>query len=351
MENTLMLQGRQVGATQPPYIIAEIGSNHNGDMALCKELIDAAASCGADAVKFQSWTSNTLVSKAEYARNTTYDDTHRHFGTLQEMVEKYQFTPDQHYEVATYCREKNIHFMSSAFSQQEVDLLKDVGSAAIKIASMDVTYPLLLEAAGASGVPLILSTGMASMAEIDEALAAIKRGGDSEVALLHCVSIYPPDMRDIHLHNIPMLRQTFGLAVGFSDHTRGTAIPLASVALGACIIEKHFTLDKNMDGWDHWISADVPELETICREARNVFEALGSHSRIVSQAELEKRQKFRRCTVLKTDLKAGHTLRVSDLDFKRPGTGIHPNEYQYVVGRTLKADLEADHELSWDDLQ
>jgi N-acetylneuraminate synthase len=346
----LALHGRLLGPGEVPYIIAEIGSNYNGDMTLCKELIDAAKACGADAVKFQSWSSKTLISKAEYARNIDYADKKRHFGSLYEMVEKYQFTPEQHHEVAAYCKAKDIHFLSSAFAPEEIDLLIKVGVPAIKIASMDVTHPVLLEHAARSGVPVILSTGMATLAEVDEAVSVLRQNGCKALALLHCISIYPPSYEDIHLNNMPMLQEAFRVPVGFSDHSIGTAIPIAAMALGACIIEKHFTLDKDMEGWDHWISADPGELEVICREARNVHLALGSSVRVVTEAELEKRKRFRRCIVLKRDLAAGHVLSLADLDYKRPGTGIHPNEHPYVIGRKLKQALEADHELSWSDL-
>ena len=344
------LAGRLVGEGQLPYIIAEIGSNYNGDITLCKEMIDAAKTCGADAVKFQSWSSSSLISRAEYERNTVYDDKKRHFGTLYEMVEAYQFTPEQHYEIASYCHQQGIHFLSSAFAPEEVDLLVAVDAPAIKIASMDVTHLRLLEYAAQSGRPIILSTGMASLAEVSEAVDVLEANGCTELALLHCISIYPPNYEDIHLNTMRTLRQAFAVPVGFSDHSLGTSIPLAAVALGACIIEKHFTLDKDMEGWDHWISADPAELEMICREAKNVFLSLGSQRKVVTEAELEKRKKFRRCAVLKTALPAGHRLTLSDLDFKRPGKGIHPNEYPYLIGRRLKQDLGADHELGWDDL-
>lgn len=344
------LNGRLVGPGHPPYIIAEIGSNHNGDIPLAKRMIDEARRCGADAVKFQSWSDKTLISKAEYERNTTYADKKRHFGSLKEMVDAYQFTPEQHVEINDYCKQVGIHFMSSAFSPEEVDLLSSLDVPAIKLASMDVTHPVLLEAAAKSGKPIILSTGLADMAEVATAVATLQESGCKELVLLHCISIYPPDYKDIHLNNMKTLETAFNVPVGFSDHSIGTSVPTAAVALGACMIEKHFTLDKDMEGWDHWISADPEELEVICRESRNVFEALGSGVRTVSPAELEKRKKFRRCIVLKTDLRAGHTLTLADLDFKRPGTGIAPTDYPYVVGRTLKHDLPEDHELAWTDL-
>ncbi len=347
----LDLAGRLVGPGHPPYIIAEIGANHNGDMDLCKTMIDEAVRCGADAVKFQSWSVDSLISKAEYGRNATYSDPERHFGSLREMVERYQLSAAQHAEVAAYCKEKNVHFMSTPFSPEEVDLLVSLGAPALKIASMDVNHLPLLQHIARTGLPVILSTGMATLAEVATALSTLREHGSGPVALLHCISIYPPDYEDIHLHNIPMLQDTFDVPVGFSDHSFGTAIPLAAVALGACIIEKHFTTDKTMQGWDHMISADPPELESICRESRNVFLALGQRERTVSGAELDKRKKFRRCTVLRRHVEAGQVLSLDDLDFKRPGTGIHPNEYPYVVGRRVKRALGADHELTWSDLE
>lgn len=344
------LAGRPVGPGHAPYIIAEIGANHNGNIDLAKRMIDEAKRCGADAVKFQSWSSSSLIAKGEFERNTTYADKKRHFGSLKEMVDAYQLTPEQHVVLNDYCRSCGVHFLSSAFSPKEVTLLKNLGVPAIKLASMDVTNPLLLAAAAASGVPLILSTGLSSMAEVATAVDTLRSHGCQDLILLHCISIYPPAYEDIHLNNMRTLELAFEVPTGFSDHSIGTAIPIAAVALGACVIEKHFTLQKDMEGWDHWISADPVELEAICREGRNVFHALGSTARTVTEAELKKRRSFRRCIVLSRALPAGHTLTLQDLDFKRPGTGIAPTEYPYLIGRQLQRSLEADHELSWSDL-
>jgi N,N'-diacetyllegionaminate synthase len=341
---------RAVGPDHPPYLIAEIGSNHNGDLDLCKRMVDTAKACGADAVKFQSFSNRSLISSAEYERNTRYSDKKRHFGTLREMVDAYQFTPAMHHEVARHCRAAGIDFLSTPFSDEEVALLESVGVPAYKVASMDVNNPLLLRAIGATGKPVLLSTGMATLGEIEAALGVLAEAGAGPVVLLHCVSIYPPDPDDIHLRNIPMLRQSFGAPVGFSDHTLGTAVPLAAVALGACLVEKHFTLDTGMPGWDHAISADPAQLETLAHDLPLVWRSLGSSKRVVSEAEMEKRLRFRRRVVLRHAVPAGHVLQITDLDFKRPGTGIHPNEYPYVVGRSARRALEADHELEWEDL-
>jgi N-acetylneuraminate synthase len=347
----LNINGRLVGKGELPYIIAEVGSNHNGDMVLCKELISAAKDCGADAVKFQSWSKESLICRAEYARNTFYGDKHRHFGTLEEMVEKYQFTPEMHQEACEYCKEIDIHFLSSAFSPAEVDLLDSLGINCFKVASMDVNHLLLLEYIGSKGKPVILSTGMATFGEIETALKVLLESGSGPVSLLHCISIYPPDYESINLRNMYTFKQAFEVPVGFSDHTIGAAISLAAVALGACIIEKHFTLDKNMAGWDHWLSADAAELDFIVREGRNIFHALGSTTRKLSDLEIEKRKKFRRRIVIKRPVTKGKTLTENDLDYKRPGNGIHPYELPYVVGRKVRRDLDEDAELEWTDLE
>lgn len=347
----LTIGSRVVGPGHPPYIIAEIGSNHNGDMRLCRRIIDAAKAASADAVKFQSWSKHSIISTAEYRRNTSYSDKKKHFGSLEEMVERYQFTPAQHREISAYCREIGITFCSSCFSKEEIDLLVEVGAPVMKIASMDVNNFTLLEDVAKTGLPVVLSTGMSTLGEIESALRVLKKNNSGPVALLHCISIYPPDFKDINLLNIASLRDVFDVPVGFSDHSFGTAIPLAAIALGACMIEKHFTLDKEMEGWDHAISADPEELAIIAREGRHVFEALGSRVRSVSSAEIEKAKKFRRSVVVKHAQQSGHILSFDDLGFKRPGTGIRPDEVRYVVGRRLKQAVLPDHELAWTDIE
>jgi N,N'-diacetyllegionaminate synthase len=341
----------EIGPGHPPYIIAEVGSNHNGDMDLCRRLIDAAADAGAHAVKFQSWTETSLIAEEEYARNTQYLDKKKHFGSLREMVKAYQLTPDQHREAQAHCRTRGIAFCSSPFSIEEVNLLEELDVPFFKIASMDVVHLPLLRFVARKQRPVIISTGMATLAEIEQAVTTVRAEGNEQIVLLHCVSIYPPEYEMIHLRNMATLQEAFDVPVGFSDHTLGTAIPLAAIALGACVIEKHFTLDQDMEGWDHAISANPDELRTIVSEGRNIFRAMGESKRIVSAAEMEKRKKFRRSLVAKCKLDRGHTLTEADLDAKRPGTGIGPNELAYVVGRRLATDVAADQPLHWKHLQ
>lgn len=348
---TVQLGDVMVGKDYPPYVIAEIGSNHNGDMDLCRRLIEEAAAAGANAVKFQSWSERSLISREEYNRNPAYTDKKRHFGSLREMVHAYQLTPDQHVEAQGYCRKNDVVFCSSVFSAEEADLLERLDLPFYKIASMDIVNLPLIRYVAHKHRPMVMSTGMSTLAEIERAVEAVRGEGNEDIVLLHCVSIYPPEYDTIRLRNVEMLRRAFDVPVGFSDHTLGTSIPLAAIALGACIIEKHFTLDKDMAGWDHTISADPDELRTIVAEGNNVFAALGGYQRIVTEAEIEKRTRFRRSLVARRDLNRGHVLSEADLDAKRPGDGISPDQLAYVVNRRLAADIGEDQVIHWKDLQ
>jgi N,N'-diacetyllegionaminate synthase len=349
--NAIKLGQYSVGPRHPPYVIAEVGSNHNGDMSLCRRLIEAAAEAGAQAVKFQSWSEASLIAEEEYARNTQYSDKKKHFGSLREMVRAYQFTSDQHREARKYCDAAGIAFCSTPFSLEEVDLLEALEVPFFKIASMDIVHLPLLRYVARKGRPVMISTGMATLAEIEQAVETVRNEGNSQIVLLHCVSIYPPEYATIHLRNILTLEQAFEVPVGFSDHTLGTAIPMAAIAIGACVIEKHFTLDQDMAGWDHAISANPVEMKTIVQEGRHIFDALGSHQRRVSAAEMEKRKKFRRSLVTRRPMEKGIVLAEKDFLAKRPGTGISPDELNYVIGRKLASSLSEDQVVQWADIQ
>lgn len=349
------------------FIIAEVGSNHNGDMDLCREMIDAAKRAGADAVKFQSFSDKSLISEAEYARRTDYGDTEadkkKHFGTLKEMVDAYWLRPEQHHEMAKYCESIGIEFMSTPFSNAEVDLLDECGVKRFKVASMDVNNLELLKYMASKGKPIIISTGMATLGEIETAIFTLEEAGCPEVTVLHCTSVYPPEVEDIALNNIKTLAQAFDIPVGYSDHSIGTDVPLIALSLGSTVIEKHFTTDKDMAGWDHAISADEAEMAKIAayaamtkeeleKHARNVpeyEEYLGRNRRVLSDREKSKIGIMRRCCVAKRAMKAGEVITMSDLDYKRPGTGIRPDEAKYIIGRALTRDVPYDHEFSWED--
>ncbi len=346
----LSIAGRLIGRDEPPYLIAEIGANHNGDETLCRVLIDAAKQSGAHAVKLQSWSKASLIGAAEYRRNASYSVGMQSSDTLEQQVERYQLDADEQRSVFEYARQVGITVFSSCFATEEVDLLESLGAPAYKVASMDVNNPPLLAYVAKTRKPVLLSTGMATLGEVEQALEVLRTNGSGSVALLHCVSIYPCPPALVNLRALQTWRQAFDVPVGFSDHTLGIAVPLAAVALGACIVEKHFTIDRTLEGWDHAISADPAEFRALADGTAAVHEALGESRRRIGPEELAKRAVFRRRAVARGALTSGHRLTSADLDFKRPGTGIGPDELRYVVGRTLLRDLEPDEEIEWKDL-
>lgn len=331
-----------------PYIIAEIGANHNGDIKLAKKMIDKAKECGCDAVKFQSWSKNSLFTKSFYKEKNQFVD--EKFGTLEEMVEKFSLSKKEHIILKEYCDNKKITFCSTPTTPEEVDMLDELKVPFFKVASMDLNNLSFLKYIAEKGKTIILSTGMGSLAEIETALNIIYEAGNKEVILLHCIAIYPPDDTIVNLRNIEMLNKTLSIPVGFSDHTIGTSIPLAAIALGARVIEKHFTLDKTMPGWDHAVSANPEEMKVIVEEGKRIITALGEYRRVVSEQEKKQRESFRRSVVSKRKIKKGEFLQKKDLDFKRSGTGIRPDETQYILGRKVNKNIDEDELIKWEDL-
>ena len=339
MEPELKFLDRLFGRGEP-LIVAEIGANHNGSMDLCLRLVDAAVDCQVDVVKFQSWTDRSLLSRKD-KENSDF---------LKE-VRKYQLTPEQHLEIQAYCKSKGMTFFSTPFSMEEADMLEKMDVPFFKVASMDINHLPFLRHIARKGRPMIVSTGMATLDEIHRAMGVIRGEGNKQVVLLHCVSLYPPDFNVVNLRNIRMLSDVFEVPTGFSDHTMGIGCSLAAVSLGACVIEKHFTLDKNMEGWDHAVSADPAAMAMIVQEARNIWRAMGSYQRTLSEDEMEKARFFRRSLVAKHAMNAGDVITEQDVNFKRPGTGIRPDELQYVLGRKLIADIKEDDVLLWSHME
>lgn len=322
------------------YVIAEIGANHNGDMNLAREHVRAAHKTGADAAKFQSWGTG-LFARTVYEENPG----------LEDQVAEYAVAAGDMADLADYCRGVGIDFASTPCSEEELRALDTLDPPFIKIASMDLNHDPLLRAAAATGRPIVLSTGFGTMGDIEHALATLEACDHHDTTLLHCVALYPPPEDDyLNLRNIEMLADTFGYPVGFSDHTMGVEIPLAAIALGAVMIEKHFTLDKTMEGWDHAVSADPDDLALITSAAARIPAALGSRRRIVSEAERKQGLGMRRSVVAARPLSAGCVLCEADITYRRPGTGITPNEAGRLLGRVLVRDLAADTLLSEDDL-
>lgn len=342
----------QIKNFNKPYIIAEIGANHNGDLNLAKQLIDQAAAAGADCAKFQSWTKNSIFAKQVYEENYFLADDYRERDdyTLEEIVEEFSLGKEEFIELKKYCDEKGIDFGCTPFSKEEVDFLIDeLKLPFIKIASMDLNNLPFLEYLASKQVPLILATGLSQMSEIDEAIRTIEKF-HSNIILLHCVSNYPPLDEHVNLRNITMLQDYFKpYSVGFSDHTIGVEIPLASISLGAAVIEKHFTLDKDMFGWDHKVSANYNDLVQIVQGSKRIVEALGSYRRKLTKFDEEKIPAFRRSIVAAKEIPQGKVIELNDLDFKRPGTGIQPKYINFVIGKRAKKTIQFDKVIDFKD--
>lgn len=337
-----------------PYVIAELGSNHNGDMELARKLIIEAKNAGAHCVKFQSWSKDTIFARKKYEDNFFIADDYRDRTdyTLEDIVDAYSISENELLEMKNFCDEIGIDCSSTPFSKKEADFLVDVlQSPFIKVASMDLNNLPFLEYLAKKGKPMIISTGLSELHEIDRAVKTIESCGNKDICILHCVSNYPPKDEEVNLNNIVTLMKCYpDYPIGFSDHTLGTSIPLASVALGVCLIEKHFTLDKNLEGWDHKVSATPDELTELMINASRIVDAMGSF-RISAPESDEKKAEFRRSVVITRDLPKGTALEIDDFDFKRPGVGLPPESIKYLVGRKVNKNLPFDHILTLEDIE
>lgn len=336
-----------------PYIIAELGSNHNGDMKLAKKLISQAKEAGANCVKFQSWSKNSIFSKKKYEDNyfVTDDYRDRNDFTLEQIVEEYSISEDELLSMKKFSDEIGIDCTSTPFNKKEADFIVDeLKTPFIKVASMDLNNYPFLEYLAKKKKPMVISTGLSELYEIDKAIKTIENQGNKQIVILHCVATYPPKDSDVNLNNIKTLMTSYpNYPIGFSDHTLGTAIPLASVSLGACLIEKHFTLDKEMDGWDHKISATKDEMKAIVEGSSKIVKAMGSY-RISATETDEKKREFRRSIVITRNMNKGEIIKIEDIDYKRPGGNIDPGMTDFVVGRTINKNLENDHILTLKDI-
>lgn len=336
-----------------PYIIAELGSDHNGNMELAKKLIIEAKESGADCVKFQSWSKDSIFSRKKYEDNYFVADDYRDRDdyTLEEIVDAYSISEEELLEMKNFADSIGIDCTSTPFSKKEADfLIEKLNSPFIKVASMDLNNYPFLEYLAKKNKPIIISTGLSELYEIDKAVKTIENAGNNKIVILHCVATYPPCDSDVHLNNIKTLIQTYPeYPIGFSDHTLGTAIPLAATALGASLIEKHFTLDKNMEGWDHKVSATKDEMKDIVENSKRISEAMGGF-RITATETNEKKKEFRRSIVITRRMKKGEIISYADIDYKRPGGALDPEMTEFIVGRTLNKDLNFDHILTKNDI-
>lgn len=355
---TSMGQGNSPEDFMSVFVIAEAGVNHNGDAALALKLVEAAAACGADAVKFQTFSAESLVrpgaEKAEYQKRETGD------GDQYSMLKALEMSESLHRSLFARCAELGIEFMSTPFDESAADFLIDLGMKRIKIPSGEITNLPFLRFLAGKGLPLILSTGMASLEEIQTAVTVIadernKHGYLEPLAdvltILHCTSNYPADYTDVNLRAMQTIGGATGIPIGYSDHTLGVSVSTAAVALGAIVIEKHFTLDRNMPGPDHKASLTLEELTQMIGQIRQVEAALGSPVKQPAQSELPVRSLVRRSVTVVRKIAAGQIIEAADIALLRPGTGIAPKDFAAVPGRVAVKEIAAGSTLQWDDLK
>lgn len=334
-------------------IIAEAGVNHNGSMELAKKLIDAAVGAGVDVVKFQTFKADKLVSKS--AVKATYQKANMKVGDDNQynMLKKLELDEAMHLELIAYCNKQGIAFLSTGFDEDSIDMLDRLGMPFYKIPSGEITNKPYLQHIAKKGKPVVMSTGMADLKEIKDALDVMTEAGMelSDITVLHCNTEYPTPMEDVNLRAMHNIRDTFGVKVGYSDHTKGIEVPIAAVALGAEIIEKHFTLDRNMEGPDHKASLEPKELKSMVDAIRNVELASGgSRIKEVTKSELPNKTIARKSIHTATPIKAGETIQLHHLVMKRPGDGISPMDYEQLVGKKVARDMAEEEKITWKDI-
>ena len=324
-------------------IIAEAGVNHNGDLALAKRLIDAAADAGADLVKFQTFSADRLVTrtaaKADYQSRNTHGE-----NTQYEMLKQLELSPEAHAELQAHCTQRKIGFFSTAFDIEGVDLLLRLGQTLFKIPSGEITNLPYLRHIGRQCIQVILSTGMATLGEIEVAIEALEAAGTprNKITVLHCTTEYPTPMAEVNLCAMHTIQTSFGVRVGYSDHTQGIEVATAAVALGATVIEKHFTLDRNLPGPDHQASLEPDELADMVRAIRNIELALGDGVKRITPSEARNRPVARKSLVAQRMIAKGEIFSSENVTVKRPGSGISPMRWDEVIGRQAIRDYAAD---------
>jgi N,N'-diacetyllegionaminate synthase len=329
--------------TYRTLIIAEAGVNHNGDLGLAKHLIDAASDAGADLVKFQTFNASRQVTrtakKAEYQTQKTDGKESQH-----DMLQRLELTEAMHHELIDYCATRNIGFFSTGFDIESIDLLLALGQDHFKIPSGEITNLPYLRHIGKLGKNTILSTGMATLGDIEAAIDVLEQAGTSRtsITVLHCTTEYPTPMAEVNLRAMQSIQSAFGVSVGYSDHTQGIEVAIAAVAMGATVIEKHFTLDRNLPGPDHQASLEPTELKAMVAAIRNIEVALGDGVKRLTSSEAKNKPIARKSLVASQAIKAGDVLSVHNVTTKRPGTGVSPMRWDEVMGRNASRDFVAD---------
>ncbi len=339
---------RRIGPGQPVYLVAEIGSNHGHDPAVVRRLIDHAAEAGFDAVKFQTYEPLEVFSGAITTRDVHYEEMYGLRPWVDVARDEILMPRAWFGEMFAYARARGLEAFSTAHSPADLDFVMQFDPPLLKVASLDVSFTDLLVDVGRRGRPVLLATGMHYLDEIVAAVRTLRQAGESRIVPLHCVSNYPPAPEAINLRNLPMLSQALGLPIGLSDHSADNHAAVAAVALGACVIEKHVTLDRASRGPDHAFALDPAGMRDLVRGVRQVEKALGSSRRELSPAELQARLMARRSVVARRDIRRGATFSRDNLKIARPGSGIHPAHFECLLGRRAGRDIAAETVVGWE---
>lgn len=345
------INGKTIGADAPVFLIAEAGVNHNGDLTNAKKLIDIAVKAKVDAVKFQTFITEKLITKAtpkvEYQKTNSNDKEN-----FYDMIKKYELSKEEFKILKDYSSEKGLIFLSTPFDDISVEWLEELNVPAYKIGSGDMNNFPLLELICSKGKPILLSTGMATLNEVKESVNFIKSKGIEDIIIFQCTTSYPASYKEINLNVIDTYRKEFpNMIIGFSDHSIGTEASIGAVAKSVKVIEKHFTLDKNMEGPDHKASMDPEELIKWVEAIRKIEVALGSYQKIPSKTELEIAKIARKSIISTKNLKPGDVIQAEDIILKRPGHGIPPKEYENIIGKKVKNPISKDSIIKWEDVQ
>lgn len=338
---------KSIGEEEPCFIIAEAGVNHNGSVELAKKLIDVAKEAGADAVKFQTFRAEEIVTlkskKAIYQHRAKEK-------TQYEMLKNLELSFDEFRELKKYCDNKSIEFISTPYDIKSVEFLNEIGVNRFKVASADLINKPLIEAIAKTKKQIILSTGMATLGEIERTIAVINDFGNTDIIILHCTTSYPTPYEQVNMNVLGTLKKAFGLPVGYSDHTLGIEIPIMAVSMGAKVIEKHFTLDRTMEGPDHFASLEPDELKKMVEAIRNVEEAFGSERKEITDEEKKNIFFMRRSIHASEDIKEGEIIKENNIKITRPFDGIEPWVLDVLLGKKIKVKVKKDEPIKWEDL-
>jgi N-acetylneuraminate synthase len=340
MVTAIDIGSRRVGSGQLCFIIAEAGVNHNGSLEMARHLVDAAVEAGADAVKFQTFKAEHLVTpnapKADYQLQTTDADE-----SQRDLLHRLELSPEAHQDLLGYCKEKAILFMSTPFDEESADYLHELGVEVVKIPSGEITNLPFVAHVARKNMPMIVSTGMASLGEVEMAVRAMEEAGNMDIVLLHCVSNYPSDPADVNLNAMRTMALAFNVPVGYSDHTVGIEVAIAAVALGACVIEKHLTLDRKLPGPDHQASSEPDEFRMLVKGIRTVEKSLGHGRKEPAAGEADTAAVARKSIVAARDIPAGTKLTTEMVVIRRPGTGLPPAMLPYLIGLRARTTILA----------